>query len=225
MAEKRKANPFAAAAGRYLLAGILAVIPIWVTWLVFQFLLGLLARGGRPLVAGLLRAFRPSAPDLVGWLEHAWFRAAAEVFFVLAVLYLIGWAATRVVGQRLIRAFDALIGRIPFVQKVYGAVKKLLGVLQEQPAGLQRVVLINFPSLEMKTVGLVTRTFRDRDTGRELAAVYVPTTPNPTSGYLEIVPIERITPTDWTVDEAMAFVVSGGAVAPDTMSYGKSAEG
>ena len=55
--------------------------------------------------------------------------------------------------------------------------------------------------------------------GRELAAVYVPTTPNPTSGYLEIVPVELLTPTDWTVDQAMSFLISGGAVAPDTIPF------
>jgi uncharacterized membrane protein len=51
-------------------------------------------------------------------------------------------------------------------------------------------------------------------TGRELAAVYVPTTPNPTGGYLEIVPVEQLTPTDWSVDQAMTFILSGGAVCP-----------
>jgi len=60
---------------------------------------------------------------------------------------------------------------------------------------------------------------REQGTGRELAAVYVPTTPNPTSGYLEIVPLEKITPTDWTVDQAMSFIISGGAVAPDTIPF------
>jgi uncharacterized membrane protein len=99
-------------------------------------------------------------------------------------------------------------------------VKKLITVLGDQPKGnVQRVVLINFPSSEMKTVGLVTRTMRDKTTGRELAAVYVPTTPNPTSGYLEIVPIENVVSTDWTMDEAMAFIVSGGAIAPETVTY------
>ena len=75
----------------------------------------------------------------------------------------------------------------------------------------------------MKTVGLVTRTFVDDDTGRRLAAVYVPTTPNPTSGYLEIVPLENVTSTNWTLDEAMGFVATGGAVAPPTMNYDISA--
>jgi uncharacterized membrane protein len=76
----------------------------------------------------------------------------------------------------------------------------------------------------MKTVGLVTRFLKDTNTGRELAAVYVPTTPNPTSGYLEIVPLDQVTSTDWTVDEALAFIMSGGAVAPDSMNYDPPSE-
>ncbi len=109
--------------------------------------------------------------------------------------------------------------KIPLVQTVYGSVKKLIGVLQQQPEGTQRVVLIGFPSPEMKTVGFVTRQFRDEKTGQELAAVYVPTTPIPTSGYLEIVPLEHLVATDWTLDEAMTFIVSGGAVAPASVRY------
>ena len=75
---------------------------------------------------------------------------------------------------------------------------QLLDILQTQPDGTQRVVLIDFPHKEMKSVGFVTRVIHEQGTGRELAAVYVPTTPNPTSGYLEIVPVELLTPTDWT---------------------------
>ena len=90
-----------------------------------------------------------------------------------------------------------------------------MGLIQKKPAGTQRVVLIDFPSPELKSVGFVTRTFQDAN-GRELAAVYVPTTPNPTGGYLEIVPIEKLIATDWSVDQAMAFVLSVGAVAPET---------
>ena len=71
----------------------------------------------------------------------------------------------------------------------------------------------------MKTVGFVTRTLQDQNTGEELAAVYVPTTPNPTSGYLEIVPVDQLIATDWTVDEAMNFIISGGAVAPENIPF------
>jgi uncharacterized membrane protein len=93
--------------------------------------------------------------------------------------------------------------------------------VQQKPDKVQRVVLIPFPTPEMKTVGFVTRVLHDKATGEELAAVYVPTTPNPTSGYLEIVPLKQVVSTDWTVDEAMTFVISGGAVAPDQIHYSK----
>ena len=81
------------------------------------------------------------------------------------------------------------------------------------------VVLIEFPSKDMKTVGFITRILTDEQTGRQLAAVYVPTTPNPTSGYLEIVPLENLVPTNWSMDEAMTFIISGGAVAPEKITY------
>jgi uncharacterized membrane protein len=79
--------------------------------------------------------------------------------------------------------------------------------------------LIDFPSPELKSIGFVTRLFVDAQ-GRELAAVYVPTTPNPTGGYLEIVPVEKLVTTDWTMDQAMAFILSGGAVGPDKLPDG-----
>ena len=86
---------------------------------------------------------------------------------------------------------------------------------------VERVVLIDFPHTEMKAVGLVTQTLVDEYTGEQLAVVYVPTTPNPTNGYLEIVPIGSLVTTDWTMEEAMNFIVSGGAVAPKDIPFSK----
>jgi uncharacterized membrane protein len=144
---------------------------------------------------------------------------------MLVSLYLVGWFVSRVVGRRLLNAFESTVDRLPMIQNVYGLVKKLISALQKKPDKVQRVVLIEFPSPEMKTVGFVTRTMRDRETGEELAAVYVPTTPNPTSGYLEIVPVCKLVSTDWNIDEAMNFIISGGAVAPDQVPYTKGVVG
>lgn len=202
---------------RYILAGLLAIIPLWITWLVLRFLFQLLIKAGAPAIQWM--AAKLPEP-LRAFLESPLFTNLFSILLVVAVLYGIGRLTTIVVGRRLLGFFEAVLARIPIVNVIYGAVKKLVTVLQEKPGGgLQRVVLIDFPSPEMKTVGLVTRVLTDTSTGRELAAVYVPTTPNPTSGYLEIVPLERVTSTDWTLDEAMAFIMSGGAVAPDTMCY------
>ena len=144
--------------------------------------------------------------------------AIALVATVAAIL-LVGWLARRVIGQRLLGWFEALVARIPLASTIYGSARKLLDILQTKPDGTQRVVLVDFPHAEMKSIGFVTRVIREQGSGRELAAVYVPTTPNPTSGYLEIVPVEKMTPTDWTVDQAMSFIISGGAVAPDSIPF------
>jgi uncharacterized membrane protein len=120
--------------------------------------------------------------------------------------------------------FVLLILRIPLASTIYTSARQLLDILQTKPGNTQRVVLVDFPHKEMKSVGLVTRILKEEGTGRELAAVYVPTTPNPTSGYLEIVPIELLTPTDWTVDQAMSFIISGGAVSPESVPFTRDAD-
>ena len=225
MAEQppKQRRTFSAHLQRNLFVGVLTLIPIAVTWFVINILLGLMSQIGTPFVRVSVSLIEPYVPSAIGWLENPTFQSAVAIFMVVFLIYLIGWAATLVVGARIIRAFERILERIPFVQTIYGATKRLMGALQQQPDGLQRIVLIQFPSDNMRTVGVVTRTFRDEATGEELAAVYVPTTPNPTSGYLEIVPASKIVSTEWTMDEAMSFIISGGAVAPsDEITYSKS---
>ena len=220
----KKGSRRASSIRRYLLAGLFTVIPIWITWLVIKFLLNLLKDAGGPIVVLISDAVRPYAPALADWLSNPHFQSVIAAIIIFLALYILGWVTTRVVGKRLLGLFDSIMDRIPLVSTIYGSVKQLLTSLEQKPEGVQRVVLIDFPSPEMKTVGFVTRTLVDEDTGEELAAVYVPTTPNPTSGYLEILPLDRVTSTNWTVEEAMTFIISGGAVAPKTMNYSKSAE-
>lgn len=207
---------------RYLLTGALTVVPIWITWVVFEFFFVQLSSLGRPGASAISRALRAYSPTLADAMLIPWLQSLLAILLTLLALYLLGWTTTRVVGRRLLGLFDRIMHRIPVVQTIYGAVQKLIGVLQSKPDKIQRVVLIAFPSPDMRTVGFVTKVMKDDTTGRELAAVYVPTTPNPTSGYMEIVPLEQLTPTDWTMDEAMTFILSAGAVAPDRISYDKA---
>lgn len=199
-------------------SGLLTLLPIWLTWVVVKFVFVMLSDLSRPLIGPLMHNLALDNPAW-RWLDQLWVQTALALVATLAVILLSGVMARRVIGQRLLRWFEALVRRIPLASTIYGSARKLLDILQTQPDGTQRVVLIDFPHNEMKSVGFVTRILRDQDTGRELAAVYVPTTPNPTSGYLEVVPIEKLTPTDWTVDQAMSFIISGGAVAPDTIPF------
>ena len=208
---------------RLFLAGLLTLLPIWLTWVVVKFVFVLLSDTSRPLIGPLLHNLAAGNVALA-WLDDPWVQTAIALLATLGVILLSGVMARRVLGQRLLRWFEALVGRIPLASTIYGSARKLLDILQTQPDGTQRVVLIDFPHTEMKSVGFVTRILREQGTGRELAAVYVPTTPNPTSGYLEVVPVEKLTPTDWTVDQAMSFIISGGAVSPDTIPFSRPSE-
>ena len=204
---------------RYFISGLVTIIPLGITWWVLSFIFRQLVQAGLPLVHLLSRNISDESPGLARLLLQPWFDNLLAAAIVVITIYLLGWAANRVFGAQVLHAVDRLIARLPLAKSIYGSVKKLIGVLQTQPEHVDRVVLIDFPHRQMKAVGLVTRTLEDRQTGRQLAAVYVPTTPNPTNGYLELVPIESLVPTDWSMEEAMNFIVSGGAIAPEDIPF------
>ncbi|ALN85067.1 hypothetical protein LC55x_1780 [Lysobacter capsici] len=210
---------------RLFLTGLLTLLPIWLTWVVVKFVFVLLSDTSRPLIGPLLNNLATTSPQALGWLNDQWVQTAIALIATVGVILLSGAMARRVVGQTVLRWFEAMIKRIPLASTIYGSARQLLDILQTKPDGTQRVVLVDFPHNQMKSIGFVTKVMREEGTGRELAAVYVPTTPNPTSGYLEIVPVELITPTDWTVDQAMSFIISGGAVSPSTIPFSAPAAG
>ena len=206
-----------------LIAGLLTVTPLIVVWLVFDFFLTTLSGWGHPLAVELTIFLDTHYPVLRPWIDNDAVRYAISVIVALLTLYAIGAVASRVVGQQLILVLESVITRVPGVHMIYSAAKKLMDVLRQKPGShSQRVVLIDFPSNGLKAIGFVMRTFPDSNTGEELAAVFVPTAPNPTSGYLQIVPLARLIQTDIQGDQAMTMILSGGAVTPDHVSlHGK----
>lgn len=206
---------------RYLFAGVLTVIPILVTVFVFDFFLGQLSNFGRPTVRVFARTVGEYSPSLERWLlEVPWLQSGLAVVLTVFAIYLLGWAVSKIIGRRTFALLESLVARIPLVTTVYGSTKQLVEAFQRKPEGnLQRVVLIEFPHRRMKAVGFVTATFVDEVSKIDLAAVYVPTTPNPTSGYLEIVPSDALVSLDWTMDEAMTFIISGGTISPERIRF------
>ena len=206
---------------RYLLAGVLTIIPLWITWIVLSFLFRQLSALGGPWVKALASTLVRTSPNLAEILLHPWLQPILAAILILVGLYVLGWITTRVIGRQLVLAIESLIDRIPLVEKIYGSTKKVIAALNQENPKMERVVLIEFPNQSMKTIGFVTKIMRDKTSDKELAAVYVPTTPNPTSGYLEIVPTDQLVNTDLTVEQAMTFVVSGGTVGPEHMIYNR----
>lgn len=202
----------------YLLAGLLTITPLVAVWLVFNFFLGVLSSAGHPIATALADFIETRAPQVTPILSNPNVQFLIAIVVALLMLYLIGAIASRVLGARVIALFERLVTRIPVVDTIYSAAKKLVDVLRKKPDSSQRVVLVDFPREGMKTLGFVMRVFPDSQTGEELATVYVPTALNPTAGFLQIGPLSKFIPTDIPADQAMTMIISGGAVMPDQLS-------
>ena len=202
-----------------LVVGVIAVLPLalalWVLWLVLQ----VAAFVGGLMTAPIVVSLTALAPGLEGLLRNQVFATILNILVALAALIVVGFLAKGVIGQVVGRMVEDFITRIPIGATVYGSARQLITSFQTTTDKAEKVVLIEFPSRDMKAVGLVTRRFFAADTGEELAAVYVPTTPNPTSGYVEIVPVSKLVWLDWSLNDALQFIVSGGVISPDSIIF------
>ena len=200
---------------RNILAGIITVGPLIVTYLIFSFLFGILVKAGLPVV-WLVDALFPG-----DWINQPWLQSVLAVLLTLVVLYFVGRVTSLVVGRQALRLFEAALDRLPFVAKIYGSVRQLIDSMMVKKGASQRVVLVDFPMPGQKSIGFLTRTMTDSTTGELLAAVLLPNAINPTSAFLQIVPFDRVTETDLNMEQAMSMLMTGGAVAPETMRFNR----
>lgn len=184
---------------RTFAAGILVMLPIGITILVLKFVF--------ELVDGILRgplALLPG-PDLPG----------EGLAILVIIVYIMGLITAHVVGRRLIGIGHRFLEVIPVVKTIYGTTRTAVELLSTANQGNNRytgVVLVDFPRPGIQSIGLVTSRMLDED-GSEKVAVYIPTTPIPSSGFLLLAPAHELTPTDISVDDALKIVISGGILA------------
>jgi uncharacterized membrane protein len=192
---------------RYFITGLLVIVPIWGTILVLKTLFvtldGIL--GDIP-EKYLTQRYVPGVGILV--------------LFLLIILA--GLLATNIMGRRVVKLWEALLQRVPLVRGIYTTIKAMMDVLafQEKTGGTKkysRVVMIEFPRKGQYALALVTGVtpgeVQDISPDRVIN-VYVPTSPNPTSGYLLFVPESELIPVSMSVDEAMKMMFSGGMYTP-----------
>jgi uncharacterized membrane protein len=198
---------------RNVLAGLIIIGPLFVTWLVFSFVLGSLAKAGLPLIH-LMEAIFP-----LDWLAQSWLQPVLAITLTLCVLYVLGRLTSQVLGRQVFNLFEAALERLPIVAKVYTSVRQLLDSMLSKKESSQRVVLVDFPIPGQKSIGFLTRVLIDSSTGQELAAVLLPNAINPTSAFLQVMPLDRVTETDLTMEQAMSMIMTGGAVGPETIRF------
>lgn len=193
------------------LAGLLTLVPIAVTIYVANWIFYLLTGHTAELLKRFGYPILETAPDFVVRLFG--------LLLTVALIWLVGLIARNMLGHRIIRFVEDILERVPMMGTVYSTVKQIGQALLSGPdtAMFRKVALIEYPKKDCYALGFLTADAYhecNEGTGRDLVSIFLPTTPNPTSGYLLFVPREKVVVMGMSVPEAMRLIISGGVVKP-----------
>ena len=207
--DKKKGNSFVNFIKRYFFTGLLISAPIgatiYITIFIVEFIAGLVPQRFNP--NGLL-------PEIIGYEIPG-----LELIIAFLSFILIGLIFSTLFGKAILGYFDNLITRIPFAGNVYKAIKQITETFSNADAAYQKVVLIEYPRKDIYAIGFMTGETKGEIKNRkkiDMVNVFVPTTPNPTSGFLLFIPKEDAVELDMSVEDAIKLVVSAGMVIPPT---------
>jgi uncharacterized membrane protein len=189
------------------LTGLAVTIPIGLTLYILFFLID--------IMDGLLKVIPTKYhPDTLLGIHIP----GLGIIVTLVLIFISGLITTSYVGYKIVRSGEDLVSRIPFVRSIYKAIKQISdNMFMDQRNSFKKVVLLEFPRKGIYTIGFVTGMPGwevQKKTGKNSISVFVPTTPNPTSGYLLIVPEEELIQIDMSVEEALTFIISVGIITP-----------
>ena len=182
------------------IAGLFVVIPIGITIFILKFLFN--------FADGILGSYLDELFSLIT--HHDLHVPGLGMITGAIVIYLAGLLATNVLGTQLLKLGDDLLSRIPLVKSIYSSSKQLTKVFREGKTSYRRAVFVEWPRPGVKAIGFVTAEVERN--GERLVVVYVPTMPNPTSGFALFFREQDVYDSGMSVEEAVKFVVSGGAV-------------
>ncbi len=200
---------------RYFIAGLLVLLPIWVTLLIIKFVVAIVDQS-------LSLLPRDYQPDII----FGFHIPGLGIIFGIALVFLTGMLVTNFIGTWFLTLWESLLSRIPLVRSIYMAVKQVLSTLfSPEGQSFRKVLLIEYPRKDVWTLAFQTGTgFKrpDEDQSEELITVFVPTTPNPTAGFLLLVPKQQVVELKMTIDQALKYIISLGVVLPPSMAEQKS---
>ena len=181
------------------LAGIITIVPIVATILILAWIFISIDNILQPVIKAI------------------WGYTITGIGFGIAIvlIYLAGLIATNVVGKRLIHYGESALPWLPVVSQLYNGIKQILeSFTTPRGPGFMQVVLVEFPRKGMRVIGFITNELSNEH-GKKLLTVFIPTSPNPTSGFLQIVGEEEIMRTDISVEYALRMIASAGRVSPE----------
>lgn len=194
-----------------MLTGLLLILPVYVTFFVVKFLFGFVGGTLSPVIKKVLQLHGVALP-----------KSSLDEFIITFLgliltfisLYFIGIFAANFVGKSIITYFENLLTKTPIIKNIYSSVKQIIhSVSLPGKQSFKRVVLIDFPKEGTKSIGFVTGTTQYNNE-KKLITVFIPTTPNPTTGFLIFTPEDAVIDTNLTVEEAFKTLFSGGVLTP-----------
>jgi uncharacterized membrane protein len=195
---------------KYILTGVLVMLPLFLTgWVVLT-----LVKWTDRALALIPPAYRPE--NLIGFPIPG-----LGLILSIAIVFVIGALVANVMGRRLLATGEAILEKVPVLRWFYFSSKQVLeAIFIKGEDSFRRAILLEYPRKGIYSIGFITGETSgqiDRAISGKLYNVFVPTTPNPTSGYLIVVPAADTIALDWTVDEAFRFIVSAGVLAPEDL--------
>ena len=191
---------------KYLIAGLLVCLPLAATVFVVGLVIDLLDR----TILLLPPAYRPEV--LLGFSIPG-----MGIILSVAVLLVTGMLATNLLGRKAVEIWENLLNRIPLVRSIYHSVKQISStILTSSGKSFRKVVLVEYPRDQVWSMGFLTNEEIDIPvTGADMTAVFIPTAPNPTSGYIVMVPASKLVELDISVEDGFKYIISMGVIVPD----------
>ncbi|MFC2048621.1 DUF502 domain-containing protein [Elusimicrobiota bacterium] len=191
-----------------LLTGIIVIMPVgltvWIVWVLFTLI------GNR-----FLPIFRNIRALSVLPLPA---QMAISAFLTMLVIWFIGLWAKNYIGKKMIKWFESLVLKTPIINKIYKTIRQLIDSMFVNKKAFKEVAVIEYPRKGLYTIVFVTNEF-SVDDNKRMVSVFIPSTPNPTTGYCIILPKEDLNMLNIGVNEAMEFIFSGGILVPEGLSF------
>ncbi|MDB4673177.1 DUF502 domain-containing protein [Verrucomicrobiales bacterium] len=214
-----KKHGFLAWARNMFLAGLLVSLPLVATIAVVGFLGRLLIRLVRPVLAQVDKATGKWLDATLFWkVQVIDLVVPAIIFaFLVVVILIAGIMATNVIGKKIVAAFESVVDGIPLVRFIYRSVRQAIDAFRTvgQQQSFKRVAFIEYPSPGCRLMGFVTGHIIDPDDGLARTAIFLPTSPNPMTGFVVLVEDDKVMNSSLSLEEATKFILSAGLVSPD----------
>ena len=204
MAKRENKSSFFSRIRNYFIAGIVVLIPIGITIYLTLFFISISSK------------ILPKELNPNHYLPYN--IPGVEIIIALLLITIIGWLSLSFLGKKLINVFESILQKIPILRTIYSAIGQMTETFTKTDKDKKNVVLVEYPRKGSWAVGFATRDNKGeitKKTKRNLINVFVPTTPNPTSGFLLMFPKEEVIYLDLTFEEASKFIVSAGTSNPN----------